>query len=87
MSISTRNIALVATSTASIIALFYRCLYLAGLAEGIRKSRDVDIRLIKLETSIAYRKRINQVLNICVDSGMDGDSLKAITEITSGPLS
>ena len=85
MSISTRNIALIATSTAS-IALLYRCLYLAGLAEGIRKSRDVDIRLIKLETAIAYRKRINQVLDICVDSGMGGDSLKAITEITSGPL-
>ena len=85
MSISTRNIALIATSTAS-IALFYRCLYLAGLAEGIRKSRNVDIRLIKLETAIAYRKRINQVLDICVDSGMAGDSLKAITEITSGPL-
>ena len=86
MSISTRNIALIATSTAS-IALLYRCLYLAGLAEGIRKSRDVDIRLIKLETAIAYRKRINQVLDICVDSGMDGDSLKDIIEITSGPLS
>ena len=85
MSISIRNLALVATSTAS-IALIYRCFYLAGLAEGIRKSRDVDIRLIKLETAIAYRKRINQVLDICVDSGMDGDSLKAITEITSGPL-
>ena len=86
MSSSTRNIALIATSTASLL-LFYRCLYLAGLAEGIRKSRDVDIRLIKLETSIAYRKRVNQVLDICVDSGMDGDSLKAIVDLTSGPLS
>ena len=86
MSSSTRNIALIATSTTSLL-LFYRCLYLAGLAEGIRKSRDVDIRLIKLETSIAYRKRVNQVLDICVDSGMDGDSLKAIVDLTSGPLS
>ena len=85
MSSSTRNLALIATSTASIL-LFYRCLYLAGLAEGIRKSRDVDIRLIKLETSIAYRKRVDQVLDICVDSGMDGDNLKAIVDLTSGPL-
>ncbi len=86
MSSSTRNIALIATSTASLL-LLYRCLYLAGLAEGIRKSRDVDIRLIKLETSIAYRKRVNQILDICTDSGMDDDNLKAIVDLTSGPLS
>lgn len=86
MSSSTRNIALIATSTASIL-LFHRCLYLAGLAESIRKSRDVDIRLIKLETLIAYRKRVNEVLDICVDSGMDGDSLKAIVDLTNGSLS
>ena len=85
MSSSTRNLALIATSTASIL-LFYRCLYLAGLAEGIRKSRDIDIQLIELETSIAYRKRVNQVLDICVDSGIDGDNLKAIVDLTSGPL-
>lgn len=85
MSSSTRNIALIATSTLS-IALFYRCLYLAGLAEGIRKSRDVDIRLIKLETAIAYRKRANQILDICVDSGMDGANLKAVVDLTSGSL-
>ena len=85
MSSSTRNIALIATSTASLL-LFYRCLYLADLAEGIRKSRDVDIRLIKLETAIAYRKRANQILDICVDSGMDGANLKAVVDLTSGSL-
>lgn len=85
MSNSTRDIALVATTTATIV-LFYRWLFLVGLVEGIKKSHESAIAQTQLDYTIAYRERVNKVLDICVDSEMDGKSLKAVKDITDGPL-
>nr|DAT35134.1 MAG TPA: hypothetical protein [Caudoviricetes sp.]DAY44718.1 MAG TPA: hypothetical protein [Caudoviricetes sp.] len=82
---SIRDIALVGTSTFALV-LLYRWLFLAGLVEGIRKSHKSAIQQIRLDYSTAYRERVNKVLDVCVDSGMNGDSLKAVKDITDGPL-
>ena len=85
MSPKTRDIALVATSTASIV-LFYRCLYFVIITEGLRKAHKAAIQQTRASFAAAYRERIDKVLDICVDSGMDGDNLKAVIDITDGPL-
>ena len=86
MSPKIRDIALVAMSTTS-IALLYRYLYLAGIVEGMKKTHEAAIQQTRESFSTSYRERINKVLDICVDSGMDGDSLKAVINVTDGPLS
>lgn len=85
MSPKTRDIALIAASSASIV-LFYRCLCFVGIAEGLRKTHKAAIQQTHASFAAAYRERIDKVLDICVDSGMDGDSLKAVIDITDGPL-
>lgn len=85
MSPKTRDIALIAVSTAS-VALLYRCLYFAGIVEGLQKAHKSAIEQTHASFAASYRERINKVLDICVDSGMDGDNLKAVIDITDGPL-
>lgn len=85
MTPKTRDIALIAVSTAS-VALFYRYLRLVGTVEGMRKAHEAAIQQTRGSFAISYRERINKVLDICVDSGMDGDNLKAVIDITDGPL-
>lgn len=85
MSPKTRDIALIAMSAAS-VALFYRYLYVVGIAEGMRKAHNADIQQIRASFAASYRERIDKVLDICVDSGMGGDNLKAVINITDGPL-
>ena len=85
MSPKTRDIALIAVSTAS-VALFYRYLYFVGIVEGMRKAHKDAIQQTRESFTTSYRERINKVLDICVDSGMDGDNLKAVINITDGPL-
>ena len=85
MSPKTRDIALIAVSAAS-VALFYRYLYFVGTVEGMRKAHTAAIQQTRESFAASYRERINKVLDICVDSGMDGDNLKAVINITDGPL-
>ena len=85
MSPKTRDFALVAVSAAS-VALFYRYLYFVGIVEGMRKTHKAAIQQTRVDFATSYRERIDKVLDICVDSGMDGDSLKAVIDITNGPL-
>ena len=85
MSPKTRDIALIAMSAAS-ITLFYRYLYTVGIAEGMRKARKAAIQQTRASFAVSYRERIDKVLDICVDSGMSGDNLKAVINITDGPL-
>lgn len=85
MSPKTRDIALIAVSAAS-VALFYRYLYFVGIAEGMRKTHKAAIQQTRESFAASYRERIDKVLDICVDSGMDGDNLKAVINITDGPL-
>ena len=85
MSPKTRDAALIAMSTVS-VALFYRYLYFVGIAEGMQKAHNAAIQQTRASFAASYRERIDKVLDICVDSGMDGDSLKAVINITDGPL-
>ena len=85
MSPKTRDIALIAMSAAS-VALFYRYLYFVGIVEGMRKAHKAAIQQTRESFAVSYRERIDKVLDICVDSGMDSDNLKAVINITDGPL-
>ena len=85
MSPKTRDIALITVSAAS-VALFYRYLYFVGIVEGMRKAHKAAIQQTRESFATSYRERINKVLDICVDSGMDGDNLKAVINVTDGPL-
>ena len=77
MSNTARDIALVATTTAS-IALFYRCLFLAGLVAGIQKSNKAAVS--------SFRARLYQIRYICENSDMSDDQLKAIRDVVDRPL-
>lgn len=77
MSNSVRDIALVATSTASIL-LVYRCFYLAGLVAGIQKSNKAAVS--------SFRARLAQIRFICENSEMSDDQLKAIRDLVDRPL-
>lgn len=85
MSPKTRDIALIAMSATS-IALLYRYIHLVGVVEKMRKDHADAVQQICTVYAISYRERINNVLDICVDSGMDGDNLNAVINITDGPL-
>lgn len=85
MSPKNRDIALIAVSTVS-VALLYRYLYFVGIVEGMRKAHETAIQQTRTSFAAAYRERIDKVLDICVDSGMDGDNLKTVINITDGPL-
>ena len=77
MSNTARDIALVATATAS-LALFYRCLFLAGLVAGIQKANK--------STASSFRARLSQIRFICENSEMSDDQLKAIRDLVDRPL-
>ena len=77
MSNNTRDIALVATATAS-LALLYRCLFLAGLVAGIQKANK--------STASSFRARLSQIRFICENSEMSDDQLKAIRDLVDRPL-
>ena len=77
MSNTARDIALAATTTAS-IALFYRWLYLAGLVAGIQKSNKAAV--------YSFRARLAQIRYICENSEMSDDQLKAIRDLVDRPL-
>ena len=81
----TRDLALIAVSAAS-VALFYRYLYFVGIVEGMRKAHTAAIQQTRESFTTSYRERIDKVLDICIDSGMDSDDLKAVIDITDGPL-
>lgn len=77
MSNTARDIALAATTTAS-IALFYRWLYLAGLVAGIQKANK--------STASSFRARLSQIRYICENSEMSDDQLEAIRDLVDRPL-
>ena len=77
MSNTARDIALAATTTAS-IALFYRWLYLAGFVAGIQKSNKAAVS--------SFRARLAQIRFICENSEMSDDQLKAIRDLVDRPL-
>ena len=77
MSNTARDIALAATTTAS-IALFYRWLFLAGLVAGIQKSNKAAVS--------SFRARLAQIQSICENSEMSDDQLKAIRDLVDRPL-
>ena len=77
MSNNARDIALVATATAS-LALFYRCLFLAGLVAGIQKANK--------STASSFLSRLYQIRFICENSEMSDDQLKAIRDLVDRPL-
>ncbi|MBF1652239.1 MAG: hypothetical protein HXO60_07040 [Rothia mucilaginosa] len=77
MSNNTRDIALVATTTASLV-LFYRCLFLAGIVAGIQKTNKSAVT--------SFRARLSQIRFICENSEMSDDQLKAIHDLVDRPL-
>ena len=77
MSNNARDIALVATTTAS-IALFYRCLFLAGIVAGIQKANKSAVS--------SLRARLYQIQFICENSEMSDNQLKAIHGLVNRPL-
>lgn len=77
MSNTARDIALAATTTAS-IALFYRWLYLAGIVAGIQKSNKAAVS--------SFRARLSQIRFICENSEMSDDQLEAIRDLVDRPL-
>lgn len=77
MSNNARDIALVATTTAS-IALLYRCLFLAGIVAGIQKTNKSAVS--------SFRARLSQIRFICENSEMSDDQLKAIRDLVDRPL-
>ena len=77
MSNNARDIALVATTTASIV-LFCRWLLLAGLVAGIQKSNKAAVS--------SFRGRLSKIRFICENSEMSEDQLKAIRDLVDRPL-
>lgn len=79
-----KTYALIGTSVVS-VALLYRNFYLAGVVEGLRKSRNKADSAIDTMQNV-YHDRVSKLLDICVDYGTPEGDLKPILDLMYRPL-
>lgn len=82
---SLKTRALIATSLFS-AALLYRNFYLAGVVEGLRKSRKNSVNSALEYSQNVYLDRVSKLLETCEERETPQDDLKAILDIMDCPL-
>lgn len=80
-----KTYALIGTSIASVV-LLYRYLYVAGVSVGLQRSRTAAINSAHKHLQNIYRDRVNNLLDICSNSGMPEADLEAVIDIVDRPL-
>lgn len=80
-----KTYALIGTSLVS-VALLYRNFYLAGLLEGVLKTRKKAVNSALEYSQNVYRDRINKLLETCEKQETPSDDLKAILDLMDCPL-
>ena len=82
---SIRDYALIGTSVAC-AALIYRCLFLAGVVEGVKKANRKALNSANDQLQNAYRDRVKTLLDTCSDSAMTEDEVKDVCDLMDCPL-
>ena len=80
-----KTYALIGTSVVS-VALLYRNFYLAGIIEGLRKTRKKAVNSALEYSQNVYRDRVNKLLEACEAKETPQDDLKAILDLMDCPL-
>lgn len=80
-----KTYALIGTSIASVV-LLYRYLYVAGVSVGLQRSRTAAINSAHEHLQNIYRDRVNNLLDICSNSGMPEVDFEAVIDIVDRPL-
>jgi hypothetical protein len=80
-----RNHAIVCLSVLS-AALYFRCVYFAGILEGTRKANRKAVNSAQDCLQNTYHDRVKTLLDICSGSDMTEDDLNDVCDLMNCPL-
>ncbi len=80
-----RNHAIACLSVLSAI-LYCRCVYLAGILEGVRKANRESVNSARDHLQNAYHDRVKTLLDTCSDSDMTEDTFNDVCDLMDCPL-
>ena len=80
-----RNHAIICLSVLS-AALYFRCVYFAGILEGTRKANRKAVNSAHDYLQNTYHDRVKTLLVICSDSDMTEDTFNDVCDLMDRPI-